>query len=461
MNQKLKKQIIKSIAVLFSAAVIFSVATPQTFYAVVPEGSNQTINQEDLNNRLFQAVEDNNLAECQNLIEQGADVNAMQRGATLLATAIFEGNLEVVNLLIEKGANVNYVNKDDLLSTHLYYAIWFGRLEILELLINKGANVNAKGADGFTPLYNAIRDGHHIATYRASYSGFYGNDPVDIQTKICMHLIHRGADINAKDNKGDTPLHYAAFNVRNKKLMTLLINRFGADITAKDNKGDTPLHWAAEAGNLTIFDSFSRNSTTWVDCVNTPNNNGQTPLHLAAQHDNKEMCLWLLDHEAKRNVQDSLGFTPFDYAYLNRNKDVAAQLLCRPYAVDDCSSTFFFNHTICNDCLDKLSKSSVINCCDTIYNNDINNLCPSCKKQFVDAHVNLLERADKIDEVAPKLLTKFEYNQKELDSFTSFLEHSLCKSCCFKVLNNIPHPCKSCKEKLEKYIQEQLKLKNK
>ena len=51
-----------------------------------------------------------------------------------------------------------------------------------------------------------------------------------------------GADVNAKDILGCTPLFNAAFG-GHKEIAELLIDA-GADVNAKDEGGDTPLDWA-------------------------------------------------------------------------------------------------------------------------------------------------------------------------------------------------------------------------
>lgn len=50
-------------------------------------------------------------------------------------------------------------------------------------------------------------------------------------------LIGQGADVNAKDEKGRTPLHY----IDDKDTAELLIAK-GADVSAKGKYGNTPLH---------------------------------------------------------------------------------------------------------------------------------------------------------------------------------------------------------------------------
>lgn len=55
----------------------------------------------------------------------------------------------------------------------------------------------------------------------------------------------QGLDINSRDRKQSTPLHWAAFSGAELSLSYIL--SWDADVNAKDNKGLTPLHLAVKA----------------------------------------------------------------------------------------------------------------------------------------------------------------------------------------------------------------------
>ncbi|MDB4712759.1 ankyrin repeat domain-containing protein [bacterium] len=96
-----------------------------------------------------------------------------------------------------------------------------GNLEAVKQHLADGADVNAKDKYGLTPLHHAAWQGR--------------NEIVEL-------LIANGADVNAKDVDGGTPLHEAASDGR-KEVVELLIDN-GADVNVKDDRGMTPLDWA-------------------------------------------------------------------------------------------------------------------------------------------------------------------------------------------------------------------------
>lgn len=151
---------------------------------------------------------------------------------------VYYNDTTALRAVLASGGNLDSIN----LNAELGNAAFFGHWKVCDFLINHGADVNAPvDKTNETPLHNAL-----AKAGRPYY--FY----------IVKLLVEKGADVNAKTisgletgafmrdvrTKGETPLHRAAAYADEKTIKFLIEN--GANVEAKDANGDSPLSWASE-----------------------------------------------------------------------------------------------------------------------------------------------------------------------------------------------------------------------
>jgi ankyrin repeat protein len=161
--------------------------------------------------------------------------------------------VEVIQMLLDAGANPNAQLKlaqpyravgpdrgaDSMLTigtTPLVRAAKAFDVEAIRLLLEKGADVNLNNNAGYTPVMAASGLGSRDHDTR----GRFLTEDVQTQSIEALKvLLKAGADINATDNRGQTPLHGAAFWGWTDVVQFLADN--GAKVDARDNQGKTPL----------------------------------------------------------------------------------------------------------------------------------------------------------------------------------------------------------------------------
>ncbi len=175
-----------------------------------------------------------------------------------------------------------------------------GRVDTIEKLILQGEDIDVRDERGCTPLHFAV---------------------VARQREVVAVLVGNGADANSHNDRGDTPLHLATAN-RDAALVQYLLSK-GADAEALNDSGSSPMHVAAWVGDVGLLKSFKELGLS----IDARTKAGFTPLHFAAQSGYDEATAYLLAEGAAADSASRLGTTPLFAAVRNGHLPVVRRLI--------------------------------------------------------------------------------------------------------------------------------------
>lgn len=176
-------------------------------------------------------------------------------------------------------------------------------INLTKLLIAKGANIEIvdNSIDHATPLLFACHKG--------------SADTVAI-------LLENGAEIEARDDLGKTPLIVAALSGSNASIIDLLLD-FHADIDNCDREGMTALAWASKNGNLSVVKLLVNRGAT----IDSPDFFHTTPLIWACWKEHWDIADYLIQKGADINAKNKCEISPLKASIIRENSSFAEKLI--------------------------------------------------------------------------------------------------------------------------------------
>jgi ankyrin repeat protein len=269
------------------------------------------------------------------LINHGADVQPLisrYQPKYPLYLALREKKSQAVKALLDNGANVDWLDRHNDINS-LIYAVGNSDVACLKELLDHRSDMTIKEYD---TLYGQV---HYFSENRPRLTGYhlaakwgeedmvneYLKHHVDIDMKdsidrTALHyaiaegkynvvklLLNRGADANAVDKYGITPILLAA--EKDLSMLQLLLD-YKANIQVVDNEHNTALHHAAKAGKTEMVKKLIQINRNWVSAGNKEN---KTPLHIAAENNDSTTVPVLLEAGADARLKSKHGKKPVEY----------------------------------------------------------------------------------------------------------------------------------------------------
>ena len=231
---------------------------------LISRGANVNYQSPDSITALWLAVPDWNRTKL--LLDNGADANHKIQGyGILVKLAAMPGTLRLFHLLIDRGADLKGSSPDNYL---VYNAASSGDTAILGFLIRSGFNVNDSVSFGDYPINNAeafrtfatlkmlVDNGANVKVKQwipFGLDAFKGFTPlmfaaVAHDKPSVLYLLEHGADVNARNKQGCTPLMLLEQSETDDPELTLALIKHGAIVSEKAIDGTDALYYAKEKG---------------------------------------------------------------------------------------------------------------------------------------------------------------------------------------------------------------------
>lgn len=263
------------------------------------------------------------------LVDAGANVSVRDNIGRTPLHLVCGRKESTLRALLDRGADINA--SDFCLNTPLHVQVVRGGHGVgghTLFLLSKGADVHAQNNTGKTPLHIAIKKGRVALTRllldagakpdTRSHGGIGSMIVAAAHNRPrLVHILKKfGGNVDAADNIGQTPLHYAVFKGLGEVAAALL--RAGANPFLRTHRGRSALDIAVVHGRNAIVDQMMDVTNTDLDGhLGRGDNIGQTPLHHACRNSALKITKLLLGAGADPTARDNCDMSPLDVAVVN------------------------------------------------------------------------------------------------------------------------------------------------
>ena len=208
-------------------------------------------------------------------------------------------NIVQVERMLQHGADPDQTWPDGM--TGLHVSAQFGYLQMAAVLVGAGADINAIDLLGQTPLFHAV---------------------VTNNIKLVRFLLDKNANTGISNNIGYSPLHVSAYY--NYETSLDLLCKKMVDLDIRTDKGYTALHIASSQGHSELVQKLLASNR--VD-INSVTQDGSTSLSLASKAGSLATVTTLIKQGADVNKTNSAGVSPLHEGCLANHPDIVQKLL--------------------------------------------------------------------------------------------------------------------------------------